>query len=323
MSYCHFPVPAVETRDGEFELHATLDDAAWYARDGEVRQMPCSRCAGCLKYRSLGWAVRAQHELLARTDRRGGAPNASFVTLTYSDAHLPEYGYTQRSDFSEFIKDTREAVPEADAEGLVWLGCAEYGGKTFRPHYHAIMYGVRWDSDRRYISSGPHGPLYSDDLLEEVWGRGHVMVQDINGLGAVARYVAGYTMKNVGYDDWSVNNSHWEDSSDGTRRVRTPPDPEILVSTQPGVGLSWLRRNFEAVYPADEVHLDGGVSRPPKAYDRECSKQRPDLWAQTLEKREEWRKKHAEVLTDDQLRAKRSNFEARRHLRRSGGRGAI
>lgn len=63
-----------------------------------------------------------------------------FVTLTYSDEFLPENGSLVKKEPSKFMKDLRNDLP---GRKLKYFACGEYGTKTDRAHYHAIIFGLR------------------------------------------------------------------------------------------------------------------------------------------------------------------------------------
>lgn len=99
----------------------------------------------------------------------------SFVTLTYSDEFLPEDGSVSVRHFQLFVKRLRKALFPIK---IRYFGVGEYGEKTFRPHYHLIVFGA---DDYEKIS--------------EAWPYGHVVVGFVS-LDSLA-YVAGYVTKKL------------------------------------------------------------------------------------------------------------------------------
>lgn len=60
-----------------------------------------------------------------------------FVTLTYKDTFLPSCGVC-RTDVQKFIKRLRNKFDTK----LSYVYVSEYGTKTYRPHYHILVYGA-------------------------------------------------------------------------------------------------------------------------------------------------------------------------------------
>ena len=92
--------------------------------------IPCGQCSGCRLDRSADFAVRCVHE--SRMHNKN-----CFITLTYDDDHLPKYDDLVYDHFQSFMKNLRHECPP----GLKFYMCGEYGDKTQRPHYHALVFG--------------------------------------------------------------------------------------------------------------------------------------------------------------------------------------
>lgn len=72
-----------------------------------------------------------------------------FVTLTYSEEFLPEYGTLVKKDVSIFFKDLRTDLGERKIRHFT---CGEYGSKTNRAHYHSVVFGLKdTEEDRRLV----------------------------------------------------------------------------------------------------------------------------------------------------------------------------
>ncbi|QCS37332.1 replication initiation protein [Tortoise microvirus 86] len=93
------------------------------------------------------------------------AASASFVTLTYNTDTVPlsPRGYMTlcKRDFQLFMKRLRKL--HAKNVKLRYYAVGEYGSKTFRPHFHAIIY----DLDR--------------EKLAEAWQNGDCHIGDVSG----------------------------------------------------------------------------------------------------------------------------------------------
>ena len=75
-----------------------------------------------------------------------------------------------------------------------YFHCGEYGETTGRPHYHAVLFGVRFE-DQKEVVQGPGKPaLFTSRQLDRLWQHGDCRI------GAVtfesASYVARYCVKN-------------------------------------------------------------------------------------------------------------------------------
>jgi hypothetical protein len=128
--------------------------------------------------------------------------SAVFVTLTYDDEQLPADGAISRRELQLFFKRLRKF----SGRYLRYFACGEYGGTTGRPHYHAIIYGLKLCGECRCCSKWARRGFKEPDpgcdcaLLEKAWPLGYVHVGDVTG-GSV-RYVADYLQKNAGEFDY-------------------------------------------------------------------------------------------------------------------------
>lgn len=105
--------------------------------NGESVPVPCGRCPVCVKRRISGWSFRLMQE-----DRF--ASSSWFITLTYDTTHVPitRNGFMSLAnrDLQLFFKRLRKAH-DADCR-IKYFAVGEYGGKTARPHYHAILFNA-------------------------------------------------------------------------------------------------------------------------------------------------------------------------------------
>lgn len=155
----------------------------------ERLRLPCGKCDGCRLKKASEWALRCTHE--ARYHKQ-----SSFLTLTYATDQLPPNGSLSTDHFQLFMKRLRERLRERGIDGLKYYMCGEYGDRTHRPHYHAILFGFM-PEDRYRVNNNPgtKDPLWRSAFLEEVWSHGRVLVGEVTQ--ASASYVARYTMKKL------------------------------------------------------------------------------------------------------------------------------
>lgn len=134
--------------------------------------VPCGKCVGCRLEYSRQWANRCMLELQYHD-------SAYFVTLTYDDYHVPrsyyadpETGEAQASltldkrDWQLFMKRLRKAHPD---DKIRFFMCGEYGPNTFRPHYHAIIFGLHLDDLVPWSRSDQGYQYYRSESLERAW----------------------------------------------------------------------------------------------------------------------------------------------------------
>nr|WAE43347.1 MAG: replication initiator protein [Microviridae sp.] len=134
--------------------------------------VPCGKCVACRKKKAYEWSVRCVHELTAHKD-------AVFVTLTYNDRHIPDYGSLCKRDLQLFFKRLRKSI---EPIRIRYFACGEYGERTRRPHYHAIIFGLGLN-------------IFDQNKIRDAWDLGLVHF----GLAEPAsiRYVSQYINKKV------------------------------------------------------------------------------------------------------------------------------
>ena len=145
------------------------------------RYFNCGRCHACRINYTSGWTLRCLYEL-------SNWDNASFVTLTYNNEHLPlDYGLDGTAP-TKFFKRLRKNL---DGRKIKYYLCGEYGDTYGRPHYHAIIYGLDCynDKDRQILADS--WPLCDEFLFDK----------NHNGMLPVCRediaYVCGYVQKKL------------------------------------------------------------------------------------------------------------------------------
>ncbi len=206
--------------------------------------LPCGRCVGCRLERSRQWAMRCVQEASLHSEN-------SFITLTYDDAHVPADYSLKKRHWQLFMKRLRKHF---DGKKIRFFACGEYGENTFRPHYHAILFGHQFD-DRKLITKETENGLksiYISETLNKLWGKGFTASGNMTFESAA--YVARYCLKKVNGPE-----AEWH---------YLGREPEFsLMSRMPGIGADWLKRYRKDVYPADICFARGKPCKPPKYYD--------------------------------------------------------
>lgn len=200
--------------------------------------------------KSRQWAIRCIHE--AQMNEAN-----SFITLTYSDEHLPKNESLNVEHWQKFVRSLRKKAGK-----FRYFHCGEYGDENMRPHYHACMFGIDFFGDRSLWKNNNGMKLYRSELLEETWGKGFCSIGELTYESAA--YVSRYVMKKI--------------TGDQAEYAYRGVDPETLkefdvkpeyatMSRKPGIGAGWLEKFKSDVYPFDEVVLEGRRFRPPRFYD--------------------------------------------------------
>lgn len=217
--------------------------------------VPCGKCPGCRLDQSRVWANRLMCELPYHDEKE-----CWFLTLTYDNENVPssyfvddESGeakevFTLRpDDVTKFIKDLRASVDyRYRGKRLRFYLSGEYGERTHRPHYHAIIFGLPLDSEKLVLwKTGSKGfSLYKCSELEEIWSRGNVLVSRVSW--ATCAYVARYVTKKLGQ------------TSEVYEKLGIVPEFSRM-SRRPGIGYQYLQDHPECIEQGIHLSLpDGG-----------------------------------------------------------------
>lgn len=153
----------------------------------------------------------------------------AFVTLTYDDASLPMLSSGMSSlepkHLQDWLKRLRSAVSPIRVR---FYAVGEYGDDSFRPHYHAALFG--FPSCRRgQTGLGSSRPGWDRccvqcKLVGETWGKGKVFLGTLEI--SSAQYLAGYVTKKMTRSDDVRLDGRW---------------PEFArMSLRPGIGRDFL-----------------------------------------------------------------------------------
>lgn len=212
--------------------------------------IPCGRCYACRSDRVTDWKTRLTHEAQMHEA-------SSFITLTYADEHLP-------ADFSvdvvmaqKFIRALRKTLTGK----IRFFVVGEYGTNTFRPHYHALIFGYDFRGDRKLYSHTKAGPLYTSEHLTNVWGRGHCTVGQVTP--ASAAYCAAYIIDKRGGAEAA---NRYVQQHPVTSEIVTCKPEFANMSTSPGIGMTWLEKYKSSVFPSDFLVVDGKQVPVPRYY---------------------------------------------------------
>lgn len=267
---CYFPLQATFSNrsDGKKELKFSNTNARLFktgvtpSGDNNLR-LPCGRCMGCRLERSRQWAVRCLHESKCYEDN-------CFVTLTYSDDHLPPGGTLVRKHLQDFIMRLRSAIYP---HKIRYFYCGEYGSKLSRPHYHICLFNYDFKDKKRLYKTRRGDILYESALLSKLWPFGMSSVGSFTFDSAA--YVARYCTKKITGDQAEV---HYDGKI-----------PEFAgMSLKPGIGAKWFDKYAKTdLIPHNNIVVRGAKCKPPRYYDILWERKDPISFAKAKEERKE------------------------------------
>lgn len=205
----------------------------------KVYTIPCGKCRGCRISKAKDWAIRAVAELKAHK-------KAAFLTLTYNNENLPKKRSLQKKDLQNFWKRLRKSN-----EKIRYLACGEYGPRTKRPHYHAIVFGY-WPEDAKFYNTNiTNDDLFTSKKLNSIWQKGYVIVGRVTYKSAA--YVARYVYKKAFGTDINTKKGQEKEF--------------VLTSRKPGLGdyvlhgeeFEKLKRNFGILIKTETGVKNGGL----------------------------------------------------------------
>jgi len=149
-----------------------------YSKSARMSATPigCGQCIHCKINKSRIWMHRILLERMCHN-------SSVFVTLTYNDENLPIDGQVDKRVLQLFIKRLRRRY---DPLKLRYFGVGEYGAKTFRPHYHIILFNF---------------DIMQQELIKDSWKNedgedmGFISVYILSKY--LARYITGYIIKGL------------------------------------------------------------------------------------------------------------------------------
>lgn len=211
--------------------------------------IPCGACTACRLDRAMAWATRCIHE-------RQMHQSAVFITPTYSDEHLPADLSVSVREMQLFNRRLRHEVGS-----FRFFCCGEYGDRTKRPHYHALLFGLDFDDKKPWAKSKSGELLYRSPSLERIWGKGSCLI------GSVTLQSAGYCAR------YSLKKITGEAAAEHYRRVHPVTGevcqvrPEFIqMSRAPGIGYAWFQKFRSDAFPSDFVIVDGQKRPVPPYY---------------------------------------------------------
>lgn len=204
----------------------------------------CGHCMNCRINYTQMWSLRLIYEL-------SNSDSASFVTLTYNNENLPlDYGL-HKKDVQDFMKRLRKnfAIKYHEfAPKLKYYFVGEYGRRTNRPHYHAIIFNLdNYNPEHRELCAKSWklcDPWFFDKSRGRASAIQEVTPDDIN-------YVTGYVQKKL---DGDLGRETYGD--------RQPP----FSLCSHGLGLDFCMKNSERLINNGWTYFKGHKVSLPKYF---------------------------------------------------------
>lgn len=176
---------------------------------------PCGQCIPCRINRRRVWTHRIMLESLCHD-------YSSFVTLTYDNKSCPATAGGVPTLVAEHARDWlkryRASRSRSGYSKVRYYLVGEYGDASWRPHYHAALFGV--ESCEYGITRKKENCCAACNEVRDTWGFGHIALGDLTVQSAA--YIAGYVTKKLTRSD--------DPRLDGR-------DPEFArMSLKPGIG---------------------------------------------------------------------------------------
>lgn len=236
-----------------------------YSKEYATFQLPCGKCLECRLEYSRQWAIRCMHEAQMHE-------KSCFITLTYGDDHLldPKLNYRDFQLFQYRLRDhirRKEQGNKSNEEVKISIFVTgEYGDKTKRPHWHAIIFNWR-PSDCEYLRTNECGDrIYKSKILDDLWGKNDP-VKKPNEIGDVtfksAGYVARYAAKKLVHGNDDDHDFH----------------PISKKSSKNAIGKSFIEKYWRTVFALGEIITHDSHHCPiPRYYEKWFKKNKPAQW---------------------------------------------
>lgn len=212
-------------------------------------QLDCRKCIPCRLNQAREKAIRAVHEAKMHE-------NSIFLTLTYNDESLPGPRLVYE-DWQKFIRKLRKTTDNK----LPCMVTGEYGEKSKRPHWHALIFNYRpSDCTYKYTTDLGH-KVETSEFLTNLWAKGIIEFGDITLESA--GYVCRYAAKKLVHGKDQDHDYH----------------PIHKTSSRYGIGRSWIEKYWEHTFNHGFVVLQNGQTHKiPRYYCDWAKKHQPDAW---------------------------------------------
>lgn len=260
--------------------------------------VPCyNKCRACLYARAQDWGIKGACELHMMKV-------GDFLNLSYAPKYLPKNNTLVRKHIQDFNKRLRKfAKQNGTEEYLRILYCGEYGELKGRAHYHLVVFGHQFGN--QYDEKGSNGnqkyPIYRSKDLDQLWPYGKSWIGTVT-FDSV-QYLSKYTVKKV--------SGKFAEEFYG-KRGQIPP---FIQGPSKGgaLGIPYLEKYKNDIYPRDSVKIDGREMKPPRSFDDWLEKTDPAMFktikTNRVQQAEKHRKEHPEEYTPLRLAQKEEYLE--------------
>lgn len=188
--------------------------------------------------------------------------HTSFYTFTYDNEHVPiqhegrifrdsenRPSYWQKQgapmtlhpkDMTDFWKKLRKKLKEKKRQ-IKYYYCGEYGERDGRPHYHAIIFGVR--------------PKYEEQAMADTWGMGAVEGRTFNR--ERGQYTAGYIQKKLYGDKAAIIQSICDEKGSRTGAIEAKGIQAPFSRMSKGIGLNFALEQKERIEKELNITVNG------------------------------------------------------------------
>lgn len=183
----------------------------------------------------------------------------AFATLTYKDEALPPGGTLVKRHYQLWLKGMRKALKDPKALRFFLVG--EYGSKSFRPHYHAALFGVsacvRGRTNHKLHKS--RSCCSACNFVQDHWPHGEIDLGELTPHSA--SYIARYVVKKMTrkFDPRLINTSMYGPFLEG-EFVRQPEFARM--SLKPGIGalaVPAIGESLTSEYGCESIIKEGDV----------------------------------------------------------------
>lgn len=272
-----YDVAFLEEINGKYYYRKSTDhvDRTFNNLYTEFVDIPCGRCIGCRLDHSKQFADRGALELSYHNSNY-------FLTITYSDGFVPtvdstslegypiQYYNLVKEDLQLFWKNLRQhlitrykqycmknnlTIKKENYPKIRYIACGEYGEKTLRCHFHAIVYGLVLNDLVYYGKSKSGEDMFTSKFIDDIWKKGEVWISEAcwNNIA----YITRYTTKKL----------YGEDSKYYEELGITPPF--ITMSRKPGIGRDYYEDNKQRLFEEQRFYIptrDGVRAGSPSRY---------------------------------------------------------
>ncbi|AXH74194.1 MAG: replication initiator protein [Microviridae sp.] len=228
-------------------------------------QVPCGRCIDCRLEHSRQWAIRCEKEAELYDQN-------CVITLTYDSENLPKNGSIEIADAQKFMKRLREKY---EGKVIRSFGCAEYGEKGGRPHYHLLLFNHEFEDKKLDLSMQglqPEHKYWTSEILDQLWGMGRTQIMPLNF--ETAAYVARYVMKKIK----SPGHTRTKQDPGSLKFVAIADERSICVSRRPGVAADWYKRYKHGLCNSHTIFSRGRSMATPTFFNRRMEIDDPSLY---------------------------------------------